>query len=1797
MQVPGRRSVGVGACEPSRTVPGDRDAAAALRRSARPTILASDALRHSSVVDLMAGNGLIGYQLQDHAVDILNPLSCRQGVGMRRECAVDARPVARRPGGIAHSWLSVQAMNRGDERCDRLCDGHRWITVRSAVVAASQARSWKPERGRRRGERKRKLVFGWAGIGLIVAVAVYLLWPVPVPLTQFVAIVRTADGPDTAGFPGQPLEGAEANAERLLRLFTAMQDDNPELVADPVRLDSNAADPFASLDDTAGRRLIVYCGVDASLTPGESGERDLVLHLGPAGGRGRLTLTGLLEQLADLNGSSVLLLLECGGVEPGLNRGIPGKDLIPQISNTVSASSVPGLCVLCAFDDGERSWEFVSRTPESGGSAEEPAASGEPSPPEPPVQPLYTGTAFGHFLEQALLEGHFDSPADLQQFVSAGVRDWVSRQHGVRQTVLPVDRERDAWSSPLLARAVRPEAAAVSGESADSDASADTQAAADTTAATDDGGTNDGTNDGSPAESEPKTPARRLERLTAIRDQIAAGGLIPVTHPASWRQVQSLLLHARQSVLHGNERRFAVQHDDIEKRLLELQARQSATSPLSESEELRQWLAPMTAPSEETVAEYRAVWSELTTPPVEGVPAEPLSAERSSPEFIRGFTAWLLQDLTERVRELANLDLPARLERVAGWRRACRRLVTDAWPIEALPHQMVTLSEVFTASDDDERHLALMPAVLRLISLRDDALAIAAGTTGDGSPCRRENWRSLQDRIPPILTRLVAAESWLRLGRPGITPAQQELERAEQQLRQVRDALQQQETLQAIRDAQYRTLPFLMECLAAAQERVPLTDDERQAARDMAAAVTQGADPQPRFPRGLLNATGFQQAHLAAMFALTRNFDQQPVTDADRQHSTRLWDLVNRRATDDPVGWTRQRLLQIPGCAEYRGEAAVLDALGRPAAGPSNSNGPQNGNSGLWLSFWSIRLLAAQGTDSTVVASLWQDWSDLADQVDVTEETTESEAQQSRALLRARLFRRLNAQWSRITDERKAAEGQGSAFTRLDECIPLLLTHLNQWSRITQSPAVRSTRARLAAAAAVPASGADRGPAISLGREAVEIGPEGLAELSADIEGAGELYLAGDAFDVADRETLRRGSWFTLTSRDSGTADSPLRLRPRSTLTTPIPLRLLAVDADGIVTDTRDVMVHPSSESDWQIDFLRGDGQRLTTVVAARESATHSRYFLDLPGSSRDAASGKNIPYELQVRLRRTKGTAKTVQVQLFADGDGSAAKAVWPEPLERELDEATASVMLPLLPPSDPPVPAAEAPVVDLSQGFHFRIRIRPPEVLVEQEQTLQFEPRFYEPTQYVRVPEPQWDPAILQLTLPVERSDAIPSLRPPTVPLTVHLSPELESLLAEGGTTFPDLKDGMSQTFRFSFTDRLRQALRDGNPLLSGGVGSVPTAGMEFSLSVAGIPHVWRWKLDSNGVRLLDEEIRPTVRPLLQLVNPDNVTPWAIHPELQLRADWSQARFQVAAPIHGGRLDREDGRMLRIVLRPFGDAGGNILYESDILTDRYRKEVTASPGENGIWSFSTRTDLHRTEEFGLQSFGLADGQYEVVAMLSSSVPGEEPVQRAVRFLADGTPPVFFDDGVRFARREGTPVTQPLEGTILVDDPESAVVGIRVGLAPDKLTPLRDLSGDRRYAFRIPPLEFPEIPQLETANPRRVSVHVEVTNGVGLVTPKTFPAILIRPGKPSDTPMTEEPGGLTVTINSASTYQVTVSGPKTETKTGTRMIAFSELPPGDYKVAWHVENRPTYGAGGAEVTIRSGKVAKITAK
>ncbi len=1667
-------------------------------------------------------------------------------------------------------------------------------------MSTGRGRSWRPEKTHRaRDSRRRQVRIVGGLLAVLVSVAGYLVWSWlrPVPPLHLVSVAAPGLVPQEGIFRGSFHAAAAHNVAEFARLAEQIHSRNSGLVGEPT-LAAGPSELEQLLRTAANEKLFIYCCADAVAVPDDT-PGSVVLDLLPGGPNTQpLRFAKLLSMLQGAAARQIVLVLEPGGREPGLASGVLTSDVVSLIEQEVKSAAIPSLTVICACGFGQRSWEYLDGNPARKPGTQPGAPPAEVSDQSAAAR-VYYGTAFGHFLRQALLTGETATADRLFQYLKTSTADWVREHHREVQTVTMFSTGKNAASAPLLSLArglpgidatgSQPAPAGAVAAPADGIAATGGTGAGSTAAGAGPGPEDAGTSGGTKKPGRPETPADRFLRQIALRDELATLAVAPAAAPVEWIDLQSLLLSFERCLLYGTDPEMAPLHDRIAEQLNLLTQRAARVAHSLHDDRIRQWICQPIPPSAEQLQKFPEYLAEAVPPAGTGrrLPRELQTAGQDQ----QAFAGWLMAELSQ----LAGAPREERLKRIGGYAAFLQVLrgSQSGWQSADMPHQLTALAEVLR-DDDAAWQSDVLPPLTRLIQLRQKALQAGAGLLPGGQLIRRQQWASVSGRLDQSLTRLTAAEGWLSLGRPGLQPAVDRLSEAELLLGDVEKSLRNSGPMIAVADARLTELPFLLQYLADQQEQNALLQEELRSVARMARAAVSGEDPESAFPHGQMSAIGLTQEHVAAMFALTRAPSEsnisRPADYALLQQYAR-----DRRSTASRLSmYERRALLSLPRDADRQ---TFLRQLPEPPTGSQPDRTRERTQSGVWRGFWSVRLLDALSEGSVSTQSLWQQWQLLVESLLAETDAGEQTGLKSIAI-RSRLATDLQAAWRQFLDQRRQAT-ENAAFVDRTEVTRLIVDDLRrryspsstEVTRLTYFPLLRD----------LSGSPPDE-PSwlIEVTPATVQLDAANQAAVSVVARGAASLF-AYCTPDISVRGAEPAGEgWFRVPSKAASGTPISLPLESVSSLTGPVPVLLVAVDADGIpAAAPQRFLIFPNTAAEWRVEFVRADDGRPLQLVrsATPQEAQASAWELRLLPNTRDALTGMHRPSPIKVRLRRGReGSVQSARVQAYRLPEGDS---LWSSPVTVQIStESLTSDFLPLIQAAAaaagaPPAAAAAATAAPAQLNFTggMRFAITPEGGLDPQPTLIEIYPVMSPVTQFVQVPRPTFSQQdhLLEFRVDRVRSDGSSVFMPDQIAVEIHFSRRLLQFLRPGTPlTEPNLSD-QGRLFSFAFQPEIQQATSDG--------------GLEFGISAAGLPQVWRWKIvgDNDPILIQGQNGVPELRAELDVLNPPEEVKRLPGPELLIGEDWPKARLRAAVHFQGD--DPAAGSRLEFRIR--SDSGQGPRLGALPVTGRYRRDIRVAAGENSVWLFQSETSLYSTDEFdlsragiSLSQLGLSDGPCALVAELTAQDTGQ-PVAEAVAALTlDATTPLMAESDVVLEAATIGP-NQPLKGTVRATDAESGVREIRFGLDPAMLTPINLTSvAPAAGNFAIPASQLPTLEPKEQDQTRQIPLYFEVENRAGLVRKLKTSFALVRRGKPSE-PAAKPPGpgNIQVTFGTSKTpYKVTITGPKAAEMTGTGSVIFSDLPVGKYTVQWKTEAQGL-NPGSRSVTVQSGRTEVVEAR
>ncbi|MEQ9410547.1 MAG: hypothetical protein RIK87_22620 [Fuerstiella sp.] len=1597
-------------------------------------------------------------------------------------------------------------------------------------MSTGRGRTWRPEKKRTDRESRRLKVA--ILIGTLIALTAMLLVPMFLrePSLRFVSMVPDAAASDATGLPVLPLTAGHVNQDRLQRIFEKLHE-----VSDHRVLPPHAA---ASLDDLKAavrpdEKLLLYCGLECAVRY-DADQEKAVLSLLRGPDERPLDFTDFLNTLKNVQTSQIVLLLDRVGREAGLANGKLSDDVMPLLEAAIADARIPQLVVICSSDNGQRSWEYFADAETSpGDSADKPVDGAARTP--APLFGRFSGTAFGHFAEQAFREGrqgHTASVDSLYRYLSREVSRWVQDHYGAVQNVVLLPRRSRVLDQELLVRVDWPsdEDFEPGQQPTANETTADSEAASPATATA-----TANENGGADMVLAKDTPDQQFSALLTQWTELQQAGVAAAATPGAWRDLTAVLLSAETALLDGEETTFQQMRSAAIERLEKIRYETRLASSAPGSRPFAPWVTPAVEPENKEIVD---MFSNALDDLGKAENPERLPAElRRSGQLRDAFIHWLNGELRDLADGIDSRPVEQQQADVARYVWFIRNLAgptpDNKWPREDWPQEFFGMEEVL-AGTDAASHVAVLKPLVTLLELRRRTLLTATGTLPDGRPLRRPVWQQVRSQTEQLLTKLTAVERWLAVGPAGQQLANDLLRKAQAAQTELGNRVLTAQELVSIHDMQRTDLPLLIQYLAQQQEGVPLAE-ELNSALSMVNAILNGtSDVSALYPDGVLKQPDLT-TEISSMFALTRDLTQAPVTEVDRAHQRRLYDYVQRRIARTEQPEERQRLFALPLREPKREQ--LIRSLTTP--GISEQAG-ENRDTGLWLSFWSIRMLHAISGDDDM--ALWKQWKDLVQAIQAGDSGR-------CILIRAKLAGSLRTAW--IRQHSTLQNTRDSIFVSQDEAASLVAVDLS--TRSAAGTGNHRLYGRISSNLCGLTPSAE--PALLAADDAVFFDENSRARIGIQTDQSA-LYLATAGLELATGNPSLIDNWYRLADPQS---INEVLLSAGNGLAAPVTLTLAVTNDQDIVTAAREVIVHPSTATEWRVDFF-ANGRKLDR----RERSVR------LPPTTRNPGDGKDTPIPLTVRLTQLRGVAQRVRVQCL-DSEGTE---FWPAEHVLELQDDTAELPL-FAPVADGAAPDPKTPprVFDVRNGVTFVMT--PDLVGARPAKPVEIQFVLAQAAQYVQPPTPVYDPGQSRLSFLLRPDPRVDALRPGVLAAEIHFSQDLEKFVRPGAVRAIENLPAGGQLFVFDFDDRIQREFGQRE--------------FEFGISTAGVPHAWRWRLTPNDPELLAGD-RPTVRAELSVENLEEVKPVSKQDELLLGKDWALAKLEARMHIHGGRFNGTPEWELQLqVARTDSDQPATEVFPAIRLSSPRQETIQVSPGPQNTWNFSTHTALFTRPSLQIAQYGLSSGRYELIARLKPLETNDQPIEHRTLFVCDSTPPL--DSEIRLDVPDRWPVDRPLTGTVSAGnaDRESGVAEIRIGTALDKLKKVgRDLK------FEISPKpHFPVILPLERAGQTDGTLFVEVVNNVGLSTVLEKTIIFYRDA-PDMQNQPAKPGAVLFTWNTATKYDVTLAGAGfRDRKSGEGEVKFENVPPGRYTVSWEIKGSDL-GKGSRPVTVESDKTTPV---
>lgn len=1480
-------------------------------------------------------------------------------------------------------------------------------------MSRGRGRSWRPERKSGGRESRRKTII-FLIVALAVLVGVLIIPTIPPSASFRVALMVPQDATSAnTTFSVNRSAAVVRGTKGLELLFQNLRDRNERQVGEvsTVKLLSDISSIAKS-----GEKLLLYCGLEPIVAYGDAPELQLW------DGSETIAFSDLLKKLADLQASQIILVMDYVQRDTGIANGRLSDDAATLIQANVAAANIQELAVIFPCAPGERTWEPLS--PQKFYSATDPGdeeAAKSSTASQSAGADDNAGTMLTAALHKAFLEGQYTSLEQLYESIRDHVATAVQSQYGQVQTVQLYPANSRLRQQELLLRTEPPSL---------NDAAEDESPVDDDTPA---GDAKPETSVAGQTKPQVVTPESELNAFLEKRAALAATGEGLATNPVEWTQLTVVLAKARWNLIHGDQNvtHFRVAIGEANKLIQKIEFDLNTVATARSKVSFAPWLTISTvadaAVTPERLGLFVAAFNDLK----QDQPTGDLPSELRLPEARAQFADWIVQQVSELSKSLdTQTDLQQQKKALAEWRQFITQLPNHGWSKSDWPEPLFTIDEILGQQIDHDA-AEIVHALTKLIRLRQRTLGCAAGTFSNGSRFRQSVWQDVEAGVRQLLIDLTAAERWLALGTDGLAKSQQKLDVADSNWSDVNRRLKSRHAISTLPDLQQTDLPFLIQFLAQQQEEVVITAEELDVALTVADNILTGAEISAgQFSPGIHGGTGLSIDDVQAMFQLTRNLSAVPANEQDLTHLETLNRYLSQRMANGSGGVEAQRLVSMVS-TDQSAIRSIADCVAHLQRSPGTIIETTQGRTGLRLSSWSIRLLDA--VSGTVNEDLWRLWKTLI-------EAIRDDDSKDILATRTKLTVALSDAWS----EFRSGAGNASAselFVTQKMASGLLADDLVQridaktnnakiYQRVyenslTGAPALRPADGQFELAASETQIGADNKASVGLKARAAK------------------MYLSDRALEP-DGETFQQLGWYRI---EAPGEISELVLSASNAGSESQVLKLVFANEHDVVFASQNLTVHPNAAAAWEV--IADSGGRSIVLRDGRD--------LKLPPSTL-TTDGQDAPIPLNIRLRKLEGAARQANVELFAihiDGRETA--------LGTRLVDFTKSntVQVPLAAPApaagDTVPPVSSAPDAASGTDVHRGIRLDVTPIIKGATTTsITIRPLIADATEYVQLPHPAYDPSSQELSIVVHKKQNVASLSPKTLPLEIHFNPLLAGMLRKedsSPTKMPKLQD-KADPIRFIFSDELRSRFNGFEDL-------------EFSMSVAGIPHAWRWRLEDDGATLLAPD-EPAVRTDLSLQNPKELVVLSSGGNLLLGEDWKKAKLDVQMHIHGGQF--AGGRQqfkaqheLRLkIARQDSNRNPVTVWGAEDIFTRRPESIRITAGENGAWNFSTQTSSYETLGLRInETSQLGPGKYELIAELTTLDTGRSE-KHGQAFTFDATAPVFSERDIRIA--ETLQAGQPVVGSVTVEDPESEITEIRVGF--DKSSMKKVSSGER---FTLP--------------------------------------------------------------------------------------------------------------------------------
>ena len=1179
--------------------------------------------------------------------------------------------------------------------------------------------------------------------------------------------------------------------------------------------------------------------------------------------------------------------------------------------------------------------------------------------------------------------------------------------------------------------------------------------------------------------------------------------------------------------------------------------------------DLLNWVPPVNFTSLEPDGAFRDLLAQVIDEETDRKLIEQYSDDESRKKLVASFLGYW-----EGLKDFGNSPSPEDLmllhKEQAELKQFFSRLSLETgWRRPEWPHQFVLLDEVLEKTEP-EWSASQFKAVHEILWLRSQLMQLAIGYRLDGKTALDQAEHSrIAKQVTESLNRLTSAERWLFLGEQGFPLVQSNLDDA--------------------RDIEIEVVNSLEDS----------SDESSNKAKQRVALFTLGSAIGSRLDRIAHEAENFKPFQGVSNLDDLTKYLIEDVTNrkVSWEPAEQFLDLVHLDSSDDSLSRVSsdyfRNLERFHTCLPD--ELRVKDRYIHIG-----------GSRGIFHGYSAVQCLHSLNPDSPQVKNLKASWLQLC----------QSHGSQEGVLIKQMQFEKDLIAARNATANHSLTPFNGPSDDAVAEVI---LGDLIQRAQIASE---EYDKIRILTAEQYSPL------------QSWELGTDYI--LNDDLEATIEVNLPTDEqLYVFSQDTILEGGEITPVSGWSkmkpGTTELKLRAdRSRfSGLSTPI---LARVGEEGVVKEFRTIQVRQGFISNgWRVDVSVAGQQLNFTDIKYRKPGSEApadelpiHRYIDLPANTLDAKT-------IDVVLVRPAGAYdKTVTSMLYSlDKMGNLADEVWVSPIQLSFADGTGQAAIPLIPP---PAEGELDPTlkVDLTNGFALKIQpSQTDSTNAQQDVVLKVFPRYINPIDfadgqssgYVNVGRPSYDAVSHQLAIPIDRKATVEDVLfpPKKVTANLNLSRGLKAYLAiedlPPANVLPQ-RQRMVAPFRADVEEFIEKVARRSDGRLED---------LEFSLGVAGLDHLARWRLSPLGPprRLGINANEPAIRTTLDVNVPEGLQrvdldgqPVVVSAETAEQKQATEFQLEVHTfgwPRYGSDVnltDRDATAELRINFAgQSGESNSNVMKIS--MRDSYKRTVSASPSNTGQWIVSTLSENHRPDfPVTLSSFSRGEGRYELATLLRDASQADPIAESLSLFTIENSGPEIkaWDKDI-----PSVDVGRAFTRTITVTDPQTGIESVSILIAPETVIEAKLSSspqsqfGQFEATFTIPAKNLGTIEIGTQPKSEDRKIEIVAVNRVGMET-KVSQTIELVQRKVKALPLDTSPKFRDLVVESSQNgeFSVTLSGPNGEeigTKKGKKALVFSDLKEGKYQVNWVISYNGKSGSKDValDVPSKNEKAKKVT--